>query len=68
MLLEIQKKDSGIKLTLLLAFVENITENEENIRKILSNIKVLDKIKYQICSDIKLINIITGIQSCPLSS
>ncbi|CAL4067310.1 unnamed protein product, partial [Meganyctiphanes norvegica] len=57
-------KDSGIKGTLILALVENIQETDENIRLILSNIKNLDKIKYHICSDVKLINIIVGIQSC----
>ena len=57
-------KDTSVKRTLILAAVENIKETHENIQLILSQIKNFDRIKYYICSDLKLINIISGISSC----
>ena len=57
-------KDTGVKSILLLAVVEDISELYSNLVFILSKIQNLDRIKYHICSDIKLINTIVGIQSC----
>ena len=57
-------KDSGVRKTIILAIVESIKENYENVKTIISNINNFDRVKYFICSDLKLINIICGIQSC----
>ena len=59
-----QYKDSGVRKTCILAVVEGIKENYENVNTIISSINNFDRIKYFICSDLKLINIICGIQSC----
>ena len=57
-------QDTGVRKTIFIAAVEKIKETYANIKSILSKIQNLDKIKFFICSDIKLINIICGIQSC----
>lgn len=57
-------QDTGVRKTLILAAVEKIIESYEKIQLILSHLKNFDKIKFFICSDIKLINMICGIQSC----
>ena len=57
-------KDISVKGALILAVIEDINETDDNLKFILSKINNLDKIKYNICSDVKLINIIIGIQSC----
>ena len=51
-------KDTGVKRTIILAVVEY-----ENLNFILSKLFNLDRVKFYICTDIKLLNIITGIQS-----
>ena len=67
-------KDTGVKRTIILAVVEGIKENYENLNFILSKLFNLDRVKFYICTDIKLLNIITGIQSsackqpCPYCS
>ena len=57
-------KDTSVKRTIILAVVEDISESDDNLKFILSKIKNFDKIKYHICSDVKLMNILIGIQSC----
>ena len=56
-------KDTGVKQTLLLAVVEDIKESYENLKFIFSKLCNLHRVKCHICSDIKLLNIISGIQS-----
>ena len=56
--------DTGVRKTVIIAAVEKIKETYDNIKLILSKIKNFHKIKYYICSDLKLINMISGIQSC----
>ena len=58
-----QYKDSGVRKTFIIAIAESIKENYENVNTIMDKITNFDRIKYYICSDLKLINIICGIQS-----
>ena len=48
-------KDTGVKRTIILATVENIKESYGNIKLILSKLGHLDRIKFHISSDVKLI-------------
>ena len=57
-------QDTGVKRTIILAAVENIKETYENVKLIFSKLGNLDRVKFYICSDIKLLNIIIGIKSC----
>ena len=57
-------QDTGVRKTIILAAVEKIKETHQNIHLILSKLNNVDRVKFFICSDIKLINIISGIQSC----
>ena len=57
-------KDTGVRRAIFLAAVQGIQENYENLNFILSKLNNLDRVKYCICTDVKLINIICGIQSC----
>lgn len=57
-------KDTGVRKVIFIAAIEKIKESYDNLALILSQIENLDRIKFFICSDIKLINIIIGIQSC----
>ena len=47
--------DSGVKKILIIAVVEDVKESYENLKVIFNCIKGLDRIKYHICSDLKLI-------------
>ena len=56
--------DTGVRKCIIIAAAEKIKEDYNNINLILSKIRNLDKIKFHICADIKLINIISGLSSC----
>ena len=55
-------KNSGVKKIFVVAIVPNLTENYENMARILEVLKI-DHIKYNIASDLKLINILLGLQN-----
>ena len=55
--------DTGVLKTILIAVVEDIKECYENLKQIFNHIEGLTNTKYHICSDLKLVNIILGIQS-----
>ena len=55
-------RDTDVRRTIFIAAIESILETHENLNIIFSKLN-LERVRYFICSDIKLINIITGIQS-----
>ena len=55
-------KDSSVKRQMLVALSEGLPENFENVRQILSLIK-LDKVNFVVSCDMKLANILCGLQS-----
>ena len=63
-------KHSSVKETLILAAVEEIPETRENVKTVLDKLNLhSEKFSFTLNSDLKLINIIIGIQghssSCP---
>ena len=53
---------SGVKRIFVLACVPNLVENYPNVLRILEQLEV-DKIGYKVASDLKLINILLGLQN-----
>ena len=51
---------SGVNRVLVLAYVEDITENYENVQAILELLTFKDT-QFKLCADLKIINVILGI-------
>ena len=55
-------KETGDRKSILLAIVQSVSETYENLKMLFEKTQVND-IKYQLSSDLKLLNIVTGISS-----
>ena len=64
--------NTGVKKSFLIAIVENISENYENIKKVLSQISNFNSTNFFMCNDLKATSLILGIQNasatypCPM--
>ena len=55
--------DSGVIKILILAVVESVKECYENLKNVFDCFQGLNRVKYHICSDLKLLNLVLGLQS-----
>ena len=55
--------DFGVMKILILAVVESVKECYENLKNVFDCFQGLNGVKYHICSDLKLLNLVLGLQS-----
>ena len=55
--------DTGVKKSFIIGIVQSISETYENIKKIFLHIKNVESVKFHLCSDLKAVSIMLGIQN-----